>query len=232
MIHYLKKFYWALRKNRLTGLYFQLFWDPIKTHYNLLHYRKKDSRKLEIGTSGRRIAGFESLSIAGGPHIDYVWDASGRLPFAEGTFEIVYASHVLEHIPWYQTEQVLREWIRILKSGGTLEIHVPDYLKLAKAFIDAEEGRNDFTQIDAWCKFNDEKDPCKWASGRFLAYGDGAGAICHPNWHRAMFTPRYLRKLFDEVGLVDLEKLDSSEMRSENHGWVNLGYRGTKRSIS
>lgn len=45
---------------------------------------------------------------------------------------LLYASHVLEHIPWYKTEEVLREWVRVLKPGGVLEVWVPDRLKYAR----------------------------------------------------------------------------------------------------
>ena len=88
---------------------------------------------LEIGAGPQRIPGFETLDIVGGKHVDYVWDASKRLPFKDNTFKLIYGSHVLEHIPWYQTENVLTEWVRILNAGGRLEIWVPDALKICKA---------------------------------------------------------------------------------------------------
>ena len=62
--------------------------------------------------------------------MDYVYDAGKPLPFEDNTFDLVYASHVLEHIPWYKVEEVVKEWVRILKPGGVLEVWVPDGLKI------------------------------------------------------------------------------------------------------
>ncbi len=197
----------------------------------LLRLRKNKNqsvRKLEIGVGDYRLAGFETLSIIGGSHVDYVLDASKRLPFEDETFESVYASHVLEHIAWYKTEETLREWVRILKRGGRLEVWVPDGLKICQALIEAELEGKDRTYLDGWYKFNPDRDPCVWAAGRMFTYGDGSGDITSPNWHRALFTPRYLRVLFEKVGLKDIRGLSHEEVRGYDHGWINLGMGATK----
>lgn len=46
-----------------------------------------------------------------------------RLPFADGCFDVVICSEVLEHIPDYR--QMLREAARVLIPGGTLAVSVP-----------------------------------------------------------------------------------------------------------
>lgn len=48
-----------------------------------------------------------------------------RLPFRTGEFDLVYASHVLEHIP--DDAAALREIRRILKKGGMAILPVPFY---------------------------------------------------------------------------------------------------------
>lgn len=47
------------------------------------------------------------------------------LPFADGTFDKIICSEVLEHIPSYR--QALKEISRVLKPGGTLAVSVPRY---------------------------------------------------------------------------------------------------------
>ena len=52
--------------------------------------------------------------------------ASGlHLPFADGTFDKIICSEVLEHIPDYQS--VLSETRRVLKPGGLFAVSVPRF---------------------------------------------------------------------------------------------------------
>ena len=90
----------------------------------------KPDRSLEIGPGIERFDGFETLDIRPRRNVDYVFDCAKKLPFRSHTFEIIYASHVLEHIPWYLVEQTIVEWVRVLKNGGNLEIWVPDAVKI------------------------------------------------------------------------------------------------------
>lgn len=45
------------------------------------------------------------------------------LPYADGRFDRVIAIHVLEHIP--HPHLAIKEWIRVVKPGGTLSILIP-----------------------------------------------------------------------------------------------------------
>lgn len=56
---------------------------------------------------------------------DYRCDL-GKLPFATGEFDIVYSSHTLEHFPRARTDEVLDEWVRIMKDDGEFRIIVPN----------------------------------------------------------------------------------------------------------
>lgn len=200
----------------------------LSTRVNLWKNRSKSERMLEIGPDTQPIPGFETLNIVGGKNVDYVWDAAMKLPFQGNTFDLIYASHILEHIPWYQTEAVLAEWVRILKPCGQLEIWVPDGLKICKALVDYELNGENYIEKDGWYRYNPERDPYKWAAGRLFTYGDGTGDARSPNWHRSVFTKRYLRILFEKAGLKNIRKLSSTEVRGYDHGWINLGMAGTK----
>lgn len=202
--------------------------NRIKTRFNIQRYRDQAHRKLEIGPGAYPLSGFESLNVVGGLYVDYVWNAAQPLPFDDGLFELIYASHVLEHIPWYQTVKTLREWGRILKPGGVLEVWVPDGLKICQAFVNAETAGGLTFLEDGWSRFNEDHDPCTWASGRIFTYGDGKGTVNHPNWHRALFSERRLRQLFEQAGFENIRRMSPDEVRGVSHGWINMGICGQK----
>ncbi len=201
----------------------------LKTFLNLIKNRKKNNRSLEIGPGQFPLSGFETLDIEADINVDYRWDASKRLPFKDNTFDVIYASHILEHVPWYQSEKVLTEWVRILKRGGVLEVLVPNGLRICKALVDYEIHGENYIDEDGWYRFNVEKDPCVWAAGRLYTYGDGTGIRDHPNWHLALFTPRYLKVVMTNSGLHEVKQMEPNEVRGYDHGWINLGMKGLKK---
>lgn len=48
---------------------------------------------------------------------------AAKLSFPDQSFDRLIAAHVLEHL--YYPHEVLREWVRVLKPGGTLSIVLP-----------------------------------------------------------------------------------------------------------
>lgn len=49
-----------------------------------------------------------------------------NLPFADGYFDIVFSSHVLEHFSRLECLDVLDEWVRVLKPEGELRLILPN----------------------------------------------------------------------------------------------------------
>ena len=94
------------------------------------------TRRLHIGGKVRK-QGWEVLNAVAGPFVDHVCNASDLEQFADGTFEEIYASHVLEHFD-YATSLMptLMEWHRVLQPGGRLLVSVPDLDVLASLFLD------------------------------------------------------------------------------------------------
>lgn len=87
----------------------------------------KIPRILNIGSgpeASRKLNAINTdISKEGKP--DVIADAH-YLPFKDGVFSIVRASHVLEHIEQAQIEPILKEWKRVLHVNGELQIAVPD----------------------------------------------------------------------------------------------------------
>lgn len=70
--------------------------------------------------------GWKILNIQPGPGVDFVGDISDLSQFASESFQEIYASHVLEHVPQAKFVQTLRGLHRTLKMGGALMISIPD----------------------------------------------------------------------------------------------------------
>lgn len=102
------------------------------------------ARRLHIGGKERR-EGWEIFDALPGDGVNHLGDAADLARFPEGTFDAVYASHVLEHFDYHQRiGVVLREWRRVLKPGGTLYVSVPDLERLCHLYLTpglAPEGR-------------------------------------------------------------------------------------------
>jgi SAM-dependent methyltransferase len=67
-----------------------------------------------MGEAGETLAGGQAVAIRGDAH---------RLPFPDGTFDVVIVSEVLEHIP--DDDHAIGEATRVLRPGGTLAVTVP-----------------------------------------------------------------------------------------------------------
>lgn len=61
-------------------------------------------------------------------------------PFRDGTFDVVYGSHVLEHLEASQAEKLLQDCFRILKPAGIIRIVVPDLEAIARLYLSSLEG--------------------------------------------------------------------------------------------
>ena len=81
---------------------------------------------------------FENLDTRDMVGVDHVSEAF-PLPFEDNTFELVYASHVLEHFTRGETQSVLNEWVRVLKPGGTIRLSVPSIEQLIQIYQKSED---------------------------------------------------------------------------------------------
>lgn len=79
--------------------------------------------KLNLGCGEDIKEGWVNIDRVGGPGIDMVVELRGPLPLADGVAEEVLASHILEHLPEWETLVV--EVGRVLRPGGIFIIKVP-----------------------------------------------------------------------------------------------------------
>jgi predicted SAM-dependent methyltransferase len=65
------------------------------------------------------------------------------LPFESDTFDVVYHSHILEHMTKPDGEKFINECVRVLKKGGVIRIVTPNLERIAKEYLsNLERARN------------------------------------------------------------------------------------------
>lgn len=98
--------------------------------------------KLNLGGRDKPIPGFLTVDLYEGPGVDFRADIGLLAGVDDGSVEEIYASHCLEHFSHTKTEQVLKNWRRVLKKGGKAFIAVPDFDAMIKLYL--KFGMNDF----------------------------------------------------------------------------------------
>jgi SAM-dependent methyltransferase len=81
-------------------------------------------KRLSLGCGEEERAGFVGLDSDPSVSPDVVWDLEQTpLPFEDGEFELVRASHILEHV--HNLMPLMQEVRRILTPGGIFDVAVP-----------------------------------------------------------------------------------------------------------
>lgn len=92
-------------------------------------------KKLNFGCGYRYAKGWVNIDFhSEHPEVLKV-NLLGRLPFEEGTFDVVYSSHVLEHFAPATAEALLKECHRVLKPGGILRTVLPDLETACREYV-------------------------------------------------------------------------------------------------
>jgi SAM-dependent methyltransferase len=101
------------------------------------------------------------------------------LPYADGTFDCVIASEILEHVP--QDTEAIAELVRVLKPGGKLAITVPRWLPERICWLLSDEYHaNDGGHVRIY-KADELRDKVT-ARGLRFTHGHHAHALHSPFW--------------------------------------------------
>jgi SAM-dependent methyltransferase len=156
------------------------------------------------------------------------WNLAKGIPFADGVFDGVYHSHLLEHLDREVVPDFLKECHRVLKPGGILRVVVPDLEKLARSYVDIMNLLPDranmsqyhfaveqiFDQMvirtPRWRK--DQKLVVQMLEHLFTGNTARAGVL-----HRWMYDRFSLGELLQTTGFVDIQTC--TETTSQITGW-------------
>jgi hypothetical protein len=153
-----------------------------------------ESLRLNLGCGDKILAGYVNVDVAAsraGKSPDVLCDLHALTPFDSASAEEVLAVHVVEHFWRWEVVDVLKEWVRVLKPGGSMVLECPNLLTACEELL---------------------KDPAGAAGpGRegqrsmWVFYGDPAWRdplMCH-RWN---YTPQSLAAVMTEAGLVNVRQ--------------------------
>lgn len=169
-------------------------------------------RRVEIGGGPFPAPGY--VHVDADPrsrHLEHVAPA-WALPFADGSVEEILAIHVLEHIAPGSVVKTLREWHRVLRPGGLLQVHVPNARTILTSYLEGDS-------------------ETKWAAISAIygapsdlglrRPGDHTG---RPRWseHQVLYDFALAREVLELSGFEDLEDASGRIIDRHTEGWEHL----------
>jgi SAM-dependent methyltransferase len=179
--------------------------------------------------NGYRLERFKAM-----PDNLMVHDIARGIPFADSSVDMVYHSHVLEHLDRGVASQFIRECARVLKPGGLIRIVVPDFERYCRNYLDhvalcEVEGASAIEQHDSLLE------PLLSMSVRREAFGSSqqrpvrrfienlllGDARRRGQTHQWMYDRFNLTALLIDGGFLEtkVQRFDTSGME----GWAGLG---------
>ena len=143
--------------------------------------------KLDLGSGFQKMDGFTTVDVCQTGVVDILHDIETRLPFEDSSVDEIYSSHSLEHCKMSSVPIMLRDWNRVLKTGGKVYIIVPEFTNCLQTFLNATEETRWDTPIEYIYGAQDNK------TGQQL--------------HKSGYTPVRLKKLLEESDFI-IDTLD------------------------
>jgi predicted SAM-dependent methyltransferase len=117
-------------------------------------------------------------------NVDKVMDAR-KLDFSDEYFDYILALDIIEHFTIFETENILKEWKRILKVGGIIEFRMPNLKVICKKYIDEKHD----TKKTSWLLFGAQ---------------DYSG-----NFHYVGFDRPWFKSIIEPLGFKETEYKDA-----------------------
>jgi SAM-dependent methyltransferase len=115
--------------------------------------------KIQLGCGRHTLSGWFCVDAAQHPQasrpVDLLSDVKA-IPLPDGCASELMAIHLFEHLYRWECDDVIEEWRRILRPGGTLIMEMPDMLKWARNILDGREGRHP-GQMSLWAAYGDPR---------------------------------------------------------------------------
>ncbi|TWT96278.1 class I SAM-dependent methyltransferase [Neorhodopirellula pilleata] len=167
-----------------------------------------------------RTKNLEYINFIKNENIQYA-NVTERLPFADNSCDVVYSSHMLEHINPADVPSFLQETHRVLKPNGIVRIAVPDLMRKTKDYLasgDADEFMRDTLLGEFWSQATSFR-----GRVRFALVGD-------PSAHKWMYDGMSLAKLLEQHNFTSCKVMPDGETQIDAPGELDL-YERSPESV-
>lgn len=147
--------------------------------------------KLNLGSNETRMDGFINVDLIEHPNVDVVADAR-KLPYEDDSINEIFNSHLIEHFDFFEGFKALKEWYRVLKPEGVLQIECPNFDAICRFMLSATEEQRTHQYVLIW--------GCPW---------DGFMG------HKFGYTPNQLKWSLEQVGFKNVIFVPIDETNSQ-----------------
>jgi predicted SAM-dependent methyltransferase len=133
--------------------------------------------------------------------------------FTDCSVDVVYASHLFEHLSLKSADLFLKESYRTLKPGGIIRIVVPDLYQIAKKYI------TEYIEMDN----GDPTEFIMWAINMHREGQYGNPSILKKIIYELQGYPHQHKFMYDDKSLMNkIEAYGFKELTSLSYGFSNL----------
>lgn len=169
--------------------------------------------RLNLGCGNKILPGYVNVDVAparAGMRPDVICDLRDLSEFDDDSVDEVLSVHVVEHFWRWEVEDLLREWVRVLKPGGRMVTECPNLKAACETFLENPEhlaGPGQEGETTMWVFYGDPawKDPL----------------MCH----RWGYTPASLSELMNRAGLVEVRQEPAQFKMREPRDMRVVGYK-------
>ena len=130
------------------------------------------------------------------------------LPYEDATVDEIIADGFIEHLSFVEEKNIFEEIKRVLKPGGTLSFSVPNFEKVVKLWLEAEDDWQDFFRLDEeainqkhWFGTYTYEPKNRWGYLAAMIYGSQHG---EGQFHQNCYTAPKIRAMLTKLGFSDI----------------------------
>jgi predicted SAM-dependent methyltransferase len=149
--------------------------------------------KLNLGCGNHPLEGYLNVDL-NPKFADVISDVRNLSSFEDGEAEEILATHLIEHFYIWEVQDILKEWKRVLKPGGSIYLECPNLRRCIAMLLEGGYG----DRFTMWGLYGDP--------------GHKEPLMCH-KWG---YTPETLAAELQKAGFVDIGMCETVKVQGRD----------------